>query len=496
MSRRLKADLFMGAMVVALGAFLYYRYRPEGYRYDFTIATTLTTPGATPTDLMWTGYGLERRQEVMNFGFNDGALELTRVDSVPAIDTTGGFTSLRRTNKHSWEGPGGKVAGHETKIFRYVDHDTLFVTDSGGRRLAHANRVVTDYYIEEGVGEIGRRFSRMADSINLRLSGLAPHQVRERVRGREERYKGVPLRIVSRVSWVDGNGRTGETTTRSEVSALGPARVSSHEIEEMEERRRATLHHARRNGLEYSFRITTQDSKGQTGDTISGEAQAVGEQVRVMIEGGENRDRDRRGEYMVISDHGKHVAVVRPRKREYAVVTADSLARLVSVGLNAVSRFVDVKLGGLEASASKLGPGEEIAGYATEKYRMTQQYRLQMKVFGAQPTLTGRLTTDFWISPQLAVPSNPFFDFFALLPSALALQSPDYVRQSLAERAKMFETLPLRTVATLEMTDADGKVTRSISTIEVTPVQRSAIDPTRFEIPSSYKTKGGAEFSF
>lgn len=498
MSRRFTASLFMLVVVAAAGALLYARYRPVGYRYDFTITSRLEAPGEAPRELQWAGYGLERRSRMLTVKFADGALDVTKSAMVPAIDTAGGFMSLRRHNKSSWVGDGGEIAGHSTKIFRYVDHDTLYLTDSAGRRMAHANRVVTDYYIADDVGEVGRRFSNFADSINLVLAGLQPHQASERVRGRNNNYDGVPLRIVSQVNWVDGVGRRRTTTTESRVNRLERTAVARNEIHELAQKAAATRDAARRNGWEYSFRIQSDggDQKGEA--PLTGKAEVLGEEVRVTFDAkeGARRDRQRRGEYLIVSDHGRQIAIIRPHEKEFNVVTVDSLARGVSAGLNAVSRFVDVQLGGLEVGASQLGAGDTIAGYPTSRYRMTQAYRIDMKILGARPSLRGKLTTDFWVSPELNVPGNPFFDFFALLPNALALQSADYVRQSLAQRTKMFETLPLKTIATLEMTDQEGKVSRSVSTIEVMSVKRATLDPDRFNIPSSYKAKKGADISF
>ena len=498
MSRRLKANLFMVVVVAAVGALLWARYRPQGYRYDFTITSRTVTPGGSAKQLSWAGYGLERRQEFLYMKRSEAALDVTRQSAIPPIDSSGGFSSLRRSNTHEWRGDGGLVAGHKTRIFRYVDHDTLFLTDSGGRRMAHANRVVTDYYIADDVGETGRRFSRFADSINLVLAGLEPHQARERVRGRQSSYNGVPLRIVSNVAWVDGAGQARATTTESRVTRLEKEAVTNSSIRAINSRAESARAASGRNGWEYAFRIRTDggDAKGES--PVSGKAEVMGDEIRVTLDpkAGTRRERSRRGEYLLISDQGRQIAMVRPEKREFNVVTTDSLAHMVSLGLNAVGRFVDVKLGGLEVGSSRMGAGDTIAGYATERYQMTQAYRIEMRVFGAHPTLRGKLTTEFWVSPALSVPGNPVFDFVALLPNALALQSADYVRRSLAERAKMFETLPLRTVATLEMTDQEGKVSKSVSTIEVTSVKQSTLDPRRFEIPSRYKAAKGADISF
>lgn len=498
MSNRLKASLFMLVFVAGTGALLYARYRPKGYRYDFAITSRTIAPGGAATELKWAGTGLERQQEVLNMDRNEGALDVKLSAMIPEVDTSAGFSSLRRKNSSRWMGDGGEIAGHQTRIFRYTDYDTLFVTSDSGRRMAHANKVVTDYYVAESVGEVGRRFSRFADSINLRLAGLEPHQVRGRVSTRQHSYDGVPLRIVSQVSWVDGAGNTSVTTTESRISSLEQASVSATTIRDLRQRVEATRTAARKNGWEYEFRITTQDGAKKGEAPVIGKAEVFGEETRVTLEPreGRRRDRNRRGEYLLISEQGRQIAVIRPNDKEYNVLSADSLAHMVSVGLNAAGRLVDLQLGGLDVSSEKLGTGERIAGYDTERHRMSQAYRIDMRIFGARPTLRGKLITDFWVAPALQVPGNPFFDFFAMLPNALAMQSPDYVRKSLAERSKIFETLPLRTVATLEMTDQEGKVSRSSSTIEVTSIRRASLDPDRFEIPSRYKAVKGADISF
>lgn len=491
MSRRLKANLFMLAIVALAGATLAWLYRPRGYRYDFSVVSRSVEPGTPAKELRWDGYGLERRREILHLRFSDAALRLTKESVLPGIDRSGGFTSLRRTNKHSSLGDGGVVAGHRTRVVRYIDHDTLYVTDSAGRHLAHANRVITDYYVADDVGETARKFSRLADSINLVLAGLTPAQARERISGRASTYKGVPLRIVSNVEWVDANRTTRHTTTESVVHHVAEAPVSSDELHALVRASEVARREARRNGWAYSFTVTTPDTS--SGAPLRGHAEVLDDVVRISFEGRGHRERDRRDEYLLVTDGGRQVAIVKPSERQYSVITADSLARTVQAGLSAVSRFVDVKLGGLQVEGTRIGDADTIAGHATERYRMSQRYRIEMRVFGARPTLRGTLTADFWVSPTLRIPGNPFFDFIALIPNALAMQSADYVRESVAARARLFGSLPLRTVATLDMTDADGKVTRSVTTIEVSEVRRASLEPGRFEIPASYKAgKGGA----
>jgi hypothetical protein len=111
-------------------------------------------------------------------------------------------------------------------------------------------------------------------------------------------------------------------------------------------------------------------------------------------------------------------------------------------------------------SVTKVGPGETIAGYATEKYLVKGP--MEMEVHAA-PDL--KIPAQYYDALKLRMPKNPFFDMGKLM-----------------EEMKKMNGVPMKQITTIKMMGMETK-----STTLVTSVDKGAIPKTTFDVPAGYK---------
>ena len=109
---------------------------------------------------------------------------------------------------------------------------------------------------------------------------------------------------------------------------------------------------------------------------------------------------------------------------------------------------------------TKVGPGENIAGYATEKY-----------------VLSGMLNMEIWAAPDLKMP--------ALYYDAMKIQAPKtpmFDMSKLFDEMKKIQGTSLKTVMTMKMMNMEMKTTTVVTSVEKTPIPASV-----FQVPAGYK---------
>jgi len=111
-------------------------------------------------------------------------------------------------------------------------------------------------------------------------------------------------------------------------------------------------------------------------------------------------------------------------------------------------------------SLTKQGPGENIAGYATEKYLISGP--IEMEVW-ACPSL--KMPTSYYDVMKAKMPANPMFDM-----------------KKLYDEMKSIDGIPLKTVMTIKMMNMEMKTTKVVNSVE-----KGVISASEFEVPAGYK---------
>jgi Domain of unknown function (DUF4412) len=166
-------------------------------------------------------------------------------------------------------------------------------------------------------------------------------------------------------------------------------------------------------------------------------------------------------------DQGK-IITVDHKKKTYTEMTLDQLQQKINEAaktmnenkeqMEALRKVMGQSFGPI--SVTKEGPGETIAGYATEKY-----------------LVKGPMEMQIWAAPDLKIP-GAYYDIMKLnVP-----QNPLFDMGKMYEEMKKINGLGLKTIMTMNV------MGRSMTTTTVvTDVQKGTIPASTFEVPAGYK---------
>ncbi len=116
--------------------------------------------------------------------------------------------------------------------------------------------------------------------------------------------------------------------------------------------------------------------------------------------------------------------------------------------------------GNLSFSVTKVGPGEPVAGYATEKYQVK-----------------GPIEMEIWAAPEVKVPAA-YYDAM----KARARPNPLFDMAKMYDEFKKINGMALKTVSTMKMMGKEMTTTTVVNSVEKGPVPAST-----FAIPAGYK---------
>ncbi|PYO35139.1 MAG: hypothetical protein DMD37_03150 [Gemmatimonadetes bacterium] len=241
-------------------------------------------------------------------------------------------------------------------------------------------------------------------------------------------------------------------------------------------------------GYRYSLRMTSSD-----GEDVVGTVRLAGDRERIDFPPGSRHDDG----YFLLLNGGHTVATVHTDRREYEMVDDTTFQRLIGAALDAMGNLVTLHLADVKIETQSLGAGDSIAGYATRRFRLLQEYSVSIGAMGFTAANQHHVVvTDFWVSPDLRLPPNPLLELLATVETALAQRNEDFVHRSAAARAALFSGTPLKMVITSRSFDVDrgdsGRVAageHAVRTFEVTRVERASFDTSLFRIPDGFTRK-------
>lgn len=244
-------------------------------------------------------------------------------------------------------------------------------------------------------------------------------------------------------------------------------------------------------GTRYAFRMTVGGD-----DPIVGTVREGSHRARVDVRRHGKPDDD----YLVITHDGHRVISVHPSDGEYSVVDDSVFERIAGVGLQAVSStgVVRFRVHDARIRGERLGAGDAVAGFATQHYRLQQDYTVDVSAFGMQGhPVHQRVVTDYWVAREPRLLPNPLIAMLSRIGTALAQSDPDFVRRSTAVRDSLFSGTPLLIVVTLE-TDAKDEAGRppAVHRFEITELESANFDPDIWAIPAGLHRREGMSFSF
>jgi hypothetical protein len=238
----------------------------------------------------------------------------------------------------------------------------------------------------------------------------------------------------------------------------------------------------------YEFTRTDDD-----GDVTTGSVAWSGQQMRIDIDRDRSRhgrgvrvSNNRRGEYTLVDFASRTVRTVKPEQREISELPLATFEQIIGKALGMVGSVVQMQVRDAGILAKEVGPGGQVAGVATQQFRLIEDYNVRIGVFGmAAEEKHHRVTTDFWVPTEASVPRNPMFELLMRSASAVAQQDATHQTNVTRARAALFAGNPLKAVVTV---NESGESTKR-STIEITSLSSAAPNAAMFVVPAGYRVK-------
>ena len=188
------------------------------------------------------------------------------------------------------------------------------------------------------------------------------------------------------------------------------------------------------------------------------------------------------GTYMIMNPAKGTTTIVDPAKREYLEINPSELAKSTAGLQQAVSGMVKQELSGVRVNVEELGAGETIEGYATLKYRLTDDYTLKTSIMGRTTETVAHSTTELWVAPKLDGIMNPM-----ARPAASAATGPmaELTTELTKAYSKVRPGVMLKSIHTSESL-TNGKSNTSTMTMTLSNVKRASISASVFEVPSDF----------
>lgn len=208
---------------------------------------------------------------------------------------------------------------------------------------------------------------------------------------------------------------------------------------------------------------------------------AAGEHARAeVIEGGQEW---KPGMFVVTRDGGRRVALADPKRRtfqEFSPATLD----LEAAEAHGKMRL-EVRQAGVQVR--DLGPGEPMFGGPTRRFRVSREIDATLRVLFLKPTLRVRETIDYWFAERFGNTANPAAAMLLALSSILPGIDPTFRANHRAAVDQLPGLNPIRVVQTSDSTDDKGRVTRSVTTLQIeTPIAASA-SPASLALPADFR---------
>jgi len=242
-------------------------------------------------------------------------------------------------------------------------------------------------------------------------------------------------------------------------------------------------------GYTYRMRITgqTTEPNGKTKDYIvmSGRAMVTSKAGRMDIDTASKE----RG---AMADKGGYILydptsmmIVSPKDKQVLKFTFEDIEK----GMGAVAANMPgmrIAITDVAVNLEKLGPGEQLLGMGTTKYRLTQDYKIAMKVAFMNRNSTEHIVQDYWMADQKSGFANPFSRMGSARPIGGGAFA-ELMTKNAEATAKMGKGIPVKTVTTTTSTSDRGEKTTSVTTMEVTELQSGNVDDAMLVVPADYQ---------
>lgn len=207
---------------------------------------------------------------------------------------------------------------------------------------------------------------------------------------------------------------------------------------------------------------------------IVGRGMSLGSQSRMEIDTVQGQIPMVVGDYVLSLDSGKTL-LVSPANKTFS----EGLP-----GLNAMppELLAQASLSNVNVTTEKLGAGETLQGFPTEKVRMTATYSIA--IMGT--VLNTMSTVEMWMTQLPATVTTPFDG--STMPKEMS-EGPmkELADKVMAARKSLGNATPIKVVSTSSISGPMSLTT--VSTLELLDVKAADVDPASFKVPEGFTKK-------
>lgn len=233
-------------------------------------------------------------------------------------------------------------------------------------------------------------------------------------------------------------------------------------------------------GLTYRVRmiITPPEIPGmppQSPVTIIGRGASIGTQSRLDIDSVTGQMPMAIGDYMLMLDSGR-VVVVSPSMKSYT----EGIPGMTALPPELLAQ---ASITNVNVTTEKLGAGESMQGFATEKVRMTVTYSLAI-MGQAMNTMS---TIEMWMAQLPAAVSTPFD---GAIPKSMA-EGPmkELAEKTNAARQALGTGTPLKTITTSSISGPMPTPLTTTTSLELVDLKPGEVDPAVLKVPEGFTKK-------
>jgi hypothetical protein len=241
-------------------------------------------------------------------------------------------------------------------------------------------------------------------------------------------------------------------------------------------------------GYTYRMRVSgqTTEANGKTKDFVvmSGRAMVTSTNGRLDIDEAskEHGAMGEKGGYFLYDQSS--MMIVSPKDKQILKFSFDDLEKGVSA-LTATPGM-RITISDVAVNFENLGAGEPLLGMSTTKYRITQNYKLAMKVAFVNRNSTEHVVQDVWMADQKRGFANPFARMGGMRPGGGGAFA-ELMSKTAEANARMGKGIPVKTVTTTTSTNDKGEHTTNVATMELTELAAGDVDDALLVPPADYQ---------
>ena len=248
-------------------------------------------------------------------------------------------------------------------------------------------------------------------------------------------------------------------------------------------------------GYSYTFRMSTRttDHKGKVKQEtpMIAKVQVAGPRARLDIQEskGAGEGMSKPGGFMVADRAAKTLSIADPEDRTFTTMPTKVWTDMM-IGMTAMAgQMLQVKISDATFKTEDLGSGGVVNGLPTRHYRVTHDYKMDLKIAWSKQNTTNHTVAEYWVNDEIKNHANPMFEIMGAVASGFLAQDTAFSREVKKAMDRMIDGVPVRSITTTTSVNQKGEKTETVSTIEMADFARGDIPASVFAAPAGYAVK-------